>query len=397
MSRFSKVGATALALALSLTMVAPITANAEVNWTREKDGTKEKEIGYDYEADKPITEQVDAYKYTYTNEDTKESFVVEKADEEDEASYKIINALESELKTFTIATKSYNETKSFSTTVDVAKYANFKSNKKNLKIKVISQREYTDPDNPKTNDYFYSDYRTFTDKDGNYYYRDVNGKLAKVEKDKVDTDAPKGYDYGNYTVRFYAKKAGKYTVTYDAVMKDGKTVQKSFQVIAKEDGAAIKNITYAGKTVAQSLDSDKAAENKLWAKNYGNNTTTLKSGKLKVTMNKDFKLKKIEVGTPSIETKTEKDWTSTKYTVANSSLDTNEYGATCTWKKVNNGKKIKLSKVDDSAVDMGGYNAKTTTFSSKATSTTTYIRVTYYDKKNKTTERATYTINLVQK
>lgn len=381
MSKFSKLGAAALALALSLTMVAPITANAQIIEEYERD------------AKGKVTNT------TYRDEDTKKSLSTK------DGYYGIdpAAALSKDPKYFYICTNSYDEYMDFATTEDVARFENFKG-KKGLKVKVIKKREYTDP-NP--TDVIDADYY---DKDGNGYYKNVKGEIVKIDP----KTAPKGESYGKYTVRFFAKKAGTYKVKYTAVLKDGTTVEKSIKVIARDDGTAIKSVTYAGKVIAESEDLDKPSDNRLWTKGYGYNVTNSKKGTIRVTMNKDFKLKKIEIGTPNIEKKTDDGRESSNYAKPNSSLDTpgntafnirydeetdayiESSGVTCKWKKVKNGKKIKLAKVDDSAVAKT-INTKTTKFESKDTSTTTYVRITYYDKKNKKTKRTYYTINLVQK
>ncbi len=364
MKGLKQLGAMALAAALTITLAAPISANAEVLWTKDGDGFK-----------------------TYTNEDTKESYSEKDYTDLDESD------LASPRKAMTICTNSYNEYWRTSTSTDVAKFTNFKSKKKALKVKVIRKFEYTDPSNPKT-----ADEPDFFDKAGNGYYRDVDGKIVKVEKAKLSTDMPKGYDSASYTVRFYTKKPGTYKVTYDAVKKDGTTVKKEIKIIAKDFGAPIKSVTFAGKDIYEPVDNSDASKNRLWTKGSGSNVTNAKSGKLSVTMaSKDFKLKKIEIGTPDIETITDKygDIT-TQYKKATSELDQAEGLGKWTWKKVKNGKKIKLSKVDTSKLGQE-YNPKTTTFESKGIFTTTAIRITYYDKKNKKTEREVIYLNRIKK
>ncbi len=381
MRNIAKIGASALAMALSITMIAPISANAEViaTWEYDENG-KEKN-------------------YTFTNEDTKVSY-------SEKDGYKIIQESEeweyidltesygtwedifkSELKVKTISTKSYNETETFTTSLDVARFENFKSNKNGLKVKVISRQEYNDPTPAAEKVYMCN----FTDKDGNAYYRNVNGEIVKVEKKDLDTKLPKGTDIATYVVRFYAKKAGTYKVSYDAKLKDGTTVKKTFKVIAKEDGSAIKSVTFGGQLLDVTVGTDSFDKSdRVWTKGYGINTTSKKSGKIRVTMNKDFKLKKIEVGTPVMITKDEKGYLTRCPEYSTSTIHDGVY----TWKKVKNGKKIKLSKVDTSRHSI---DKKTESIQEKQTSTVTLIRITYYDKKNKTTERAYIPISKVQK
>ncbi len=393
MSKFSKFGATALAMALSLTLVAPITANAQVLWKSE---------GNDR---------------VYTNEDTKKSLSREKNGVE---LMEAENLLRTDEKVHYISVNAKNQTVQLATTKDVAKFENFKG-KKGLKVKVIYREENTDSDGEKlTIKPDYVDIDT-----GAEYYKNHKGEFVKI-----DANAPKGEDKGTYKVRLFAKKAGNYKLTYDAKLKDGTTVKKSLKVVAREDSQAIKSVTYAGKIISETTDVDAPSNNKLWKKSYGENTTTAKKGTIKVVVNKDFKLKKIEVGTPRVKASTEGDITVEEYEKATSELDEADirdedayaedeadrpgippegegaeppketksgvqFMPTYSWKKVKNGKRIKLSKVDESKI--GIVTGPRISLYSKDVKTKTVIRVTVYDKKNKTTKRFYYNIFLARK
>ncbi len=83
------------------------------------------------------------------------------------------------------------------------------------------------------------------------------------------------------TITYHARKKGTYTLT--VTIKNAKkktTCKKQIKVYAEEYATPVKSIKYAGKLY-------NAAGANLFAK---------KSGKLQVTMNKGFKLQKIEVG-----------------------------------------------------------------------------------------------------
>ncbi len=370
MMHISKLSAAALALALSVTMVAPITANAEVIDTWETDASG-KEV------------------HTYKNEDTGESLSQK---DYDINALSAENVLESKLKKLTISTNSYNEMKDFTTTTDVARYENFRSNSKNLSIKIIKKVEYRNLVDEKNTDFDY------TSKDGKtWYYVNVNGDIVAVDASKADTDMPKGRNKAWYDIRFYTKKAGTYKVKYDAILKNGGKVTKSFDIIAVEDGNAIKSLTYAGMNVFAPNVAGKDPGNRLWEKGFGYGVTTKKSGVLKVVMNKNFKLKKLEVGEPSIEYKQVADESTQEmhmdYTATNTSLN-KYFDKTIAWKKVKSGKKIKLKTIDDGFA--GGIYLKGWEFGLKSPTTDTYIRVTYRDVKNKETKRETYIIRLVQ-
>lgn len=394
MRNFSKIGATALAMALSVTLVAPISASAEIIETYE----------YDASGNKVAT--------TYTNEDTGESRSTKDIQEvswdydedtEDDVrkitnpsySYGLSSTLARQRSSIVISTNSYNESIGLYTTRDVAKFTNFKSNKKALKVKVLDKHEEIDTNAADEKGHAY-DYSSYSEKDEKYtyYYRNVNDQVIAVTDYK---DLPLGYDSASYSIRLYTKKAGKYKFSYDAVLKNGTTVTKTINVIAQEDGNAIKKVTFGGNVIDIST-SDNSSISEPWTKGYGRGYTTAKSGKIKVEMNKNFKLKKIEVGTPVIEQDTDvKDAVSYRYkkNVA-SSLEKDDYDdATISWKTVKNGKKIKLSNVDEDSVRNYTGKARISTYTS--TATTTYVRVTYFDKKNKTTHRRIFTINKVKK
>ncbi|WP_026658798.1 hypothetical protein [Butyrivibrio sp. AC2005] len=353
MKGLKQLGAMALAAALTITLAAPLSANAEVITNYDADG----------------------HAVSYTNEDTGKTS-------------KFYDEVTTEDKAITIATQNYGAVKYFRTTAVYAKFANFKSNKKGLKVKVIKKDEYTDPNKDTRRDYDDWD-------DDNYYYKNANGDWITVPNKDWDK-LPKGKDWGEYTVRLYAKKAGTYKLKYDAILKDGTTVKKTLKVIAKADGSAIKSVTFGGKVIAQTFSDDKIDPNTLWTKNWGMYVTTAKSGKIRVTMNKDFKLKKIEVGTPiykEIPGTAEDNFTKRYEDAAYASSLERYNDMTISWKKVKNGKKIKLNK-DDSYVHT---YLKTHNYIDKETSTFTYIRITYYDKKNKETRREYFGLYKVNK
>lgn len=358
MRKFSKLCATALAMALSITMVAPISANAQVYWEEDANGVK-----------------------TYKSDESDKTI---KSNEVEGEPTDIMLALVSERKTVTISTNSYNEVVPFITTKDVAKFENFKSNKKDMKVKVISKVENDDTTKGKP------DYDYMTKADKKFHYKNVKGDIVDVAN--LD-ECPKGDAQGIYGVRLYAKKAGTYKLKYEAKLKNGGTEKLTLKVIAKDNGEAIKDVTFAGKSLTNCYRDDPESyelkNNRLWTKGFGKDTTLAKSGKIHVTMNENFKLKKIEYGV--VETKTEDGIIVPKE--ADNSLDPND--TKIAWKKVKNGKKIKLSKVDLDRrnINQNGlrvnYNGNTTTV--------TYIRITYKDTKAKTTRRVIYTIQRIKK
>ncbi|WP_026491800.1 hypothetical protein [Butyrivibrio sp. XPD2002] len=166
-------------------------------------------------------------------------------------------------------------------------------------------------------------------------------------------------------------------------MKDGSTQKRTIKVIVKAASQAIKTVTFAGKVLTNGrAEDDGLQNNRLWTKGWGDNTTTAKSGKISVVMNDGFKLKKIEVGSPNV--------VDGKYKEADKSID-----GTYTWKKVKNGKKVKLNSKDYSMI--GVKPSENEVIEKKAFAITTPIRVTYVDKKAKRTYRETFYITKVQK
>ncbi|MCR5342558.1 MAG: hypothetical protein K6E70_04200 [Butyrivibrio sp.] len=384
MVKITKIGAAAIALALSITLITPISAKAEVI------------VEYERDANGDITNK------TYKDEDTKESISEKDYTIYDPSAVKYVIP-----KAVTISVGTYNSYIEIKTTKDVAKFKNFKGSKKALKAKVIASKEYTDPATEKVA----TDPDYIAKNGGTCYFRNIDGTITDIPNAEWETKGPKGDDSGCYRVRLYATKAGTYKLKFDAVKKDGTTVKKTIKVIAKEDGGPIKSITFGGKLIAQSAAESSGNKDWMWAKYYGWSTTTAKSGVIKVSMNDGFKLKKIEVGKPVVVTdKTaegevkinyKKDYASTLDLAYDSE---EENWIPVTWKKAKNGKKIKLSKVDTSIIDdpigdeeLNVYNEKTYTVKSKDIETKTYVRITYYNKKSKTTSRLYLTLCKVKK
>ncbi|WP_026666195.1 hypothetical protein [Butyrivibrio sp. FC2001] len=318
--------------------------------------------------------------YTITNTDTNDSCISK--NKEDHLSNAYIN---SDITAKTITTKSYDELNNIDlyTTYDVAKYGNFRTDKGELKVKVIEKKESN-----------YEKSKIYVNgTDGKKYCKNVFGNKQEYS-DAVVAEAEKTnkyHAYGEYCIRFYTKKPGKYKFSYDALDSNGNVIiTKTIKVIAKEDGDPIKEASFAGKRFYVSGNSRlNGATEDLYSSVKDGNYTKKKSGKLQITMNKGFKLRKIEVGHVPVaykETSTVDDWA-----IVSKAIE---------WSEVNNGKKIRLNTIDagGSSYDKDkkkaapeGYRIRTSERMKQYA--TTYIRVTYYDKKNKTTERETFKIN----
>ncbi len=80
------------------------------------------------------------------------------------------------------------------------------------------------------------------------------------------------------SIGLYAKKEGKYTVSYDICDKAGKKLSSGKVTVYVKNDSPFKSVKFAGKELTSAL-------------------TAKKSGKLSVSMNKGYKLKKITVTT----------------------------------------------------------------------------------------------------
>ncbi|WP_022761191.1 hypothetical protein [Butyrivibrio sp. AD3002] len=380
MGKFSRMGAAALVAALSFSMVAPISANAEIM------------KNYDAATDT----------YTYCNEDTNE-VVTFKADE---GKMEDTSLLYNEKKVYYVNVGQYMEIPSIYTTPDVVKFTGFKSSSKNLKLRMYDSFEATNTGSPK--------YAYYKKVDGKklYFYRDVNGNMQSAEWDALK-EMYKGS--GWYRLQFYAKKPGKYKVNFNAVNAQGAVVaNKSITIIAKADTRAIKSITFAGKNVLKDTDGDGRDDYRNYYAKTGNYTTK-KKGKLVVTANKGYKIKKLEISSAVVAAdKPDDGWEGTK-NKGTEEVDLNGNGRTDdvvngqseksvnrVWKTIKNKKTLKLSTTsEDAEVDYSLVNkkdnSKTKVRKTNGIIHPTFLRVTYYDTKNKRTVREVYEIWLLKK
>ena len=192
--------------------------------------------------------------------------------------------------------------------------------------------EFTLPDNG-------YEVKDITTSSKNLYARDTHRYFRKSGSAIEENEA---------TIGLYAKKTGKYTLKFAIYDADGNKVSSHKVTVYAKSDQPVKKFTYNGKT---DYHNDPAA-----------------SGKIKVTMNSGYTLKKIEVGKDQY--KTEEDGTISSETV---------------WKEVKNGKKITLSTnpyyykwtsgtISDSYQYISMY---------KYMNAETQIRVTYIDKYTK--------------
>lgn len=162
--------------------------------------------------------------------------------------------------------------------------------------------------------------------------------------------------YSSPRIAYFAKKPGKYVVSFDIVDSNGSVIgTRNIKVTAKRaysiNTSHVKSIKYAGKD--------------LWEMNP---YATKKSGALKVTLQKGYSLVSLEQG---------------------NFLGQGENYNTLTYKKIKNGKKIKIATSRKYS-----YNSSTGfAYEGNDLSVSTYIRITYKNKKTKEIDTETYVIS----
>ncbi len=261
-----------------------------------------------------------------------------------------------------------------------------------------------------------------------YWYMDsTTGKWVETTESATVNDS-----YGSVTLRIEGKKAGTTKVTFNVLDNNGNVVKNAKITVKVTESQPIKSLTFAGKDLLGTSTVGDAETKRLGSGKNGNlgysaNTTSKKSGKLKVKMNKNYKLVALYYGvlTDATDTSTSTYSTSTyKYSSNNTysyvddvdlenvkadlngdgdTLDTvngiDEDNVTVKYSKIKNNKKIKLSKVGEYNVKSYNYTYGTSSTSSSTsqlvTSAPTYVKVVYYDKVSK--QYGTYQTTIYKK
>jgi hypothetical protein len=293
MRKFSKIAASALALALSVTLVAPISANAQVdmNVTKTKDAAG----------------AVTLTTTTYTNTTTGATITLKDGTEGNvnysEYTNNILDALEATPTQYVVEAKKPTTFWISAATYGGSALSGFASSKKKIATvkelcsdstkynkEEVSHRPYialqeaTDTTTGKTT--------------STYYYKDSTGAIVTTEN--ID-NIPKT-DTANYAIYITGKKAGKSQLKFNVLNSDGAVIgQKSVDIVVKADARAVKSITYASKNVFTDTTGDGRADYTKYIydkKNVinGQQFTTKKSGKIKIKMNKGYKIEKVLVG-----------------------------------------------------------------------------------------------------
>lgn len=273
-----------------------------------------------------------------------------------------------------------------------------------------------------------------------YYYTTVGARvvvgtyesLEDAEKAMNEAEAIASTSAVRY-LKVDAKKSGKTKLTFNIKNKNGNISKVSTTIFVVDDDDIFSKLTYAG----QSLLADKDLEKKsFYETGSGNFFTTKAKGKLVAKANKNFVIKKIEVGRYYTEnynygmegtypdgSKYDNSGSYSAYSstgkITKHMVDLNGDGdyddtingiserlVTYKYKKVKSGKTIKLSKVGekyDSSFSStkkdknwfnDEYGSVSSTSKTRNFSAPTEIRITYYDKLLKNYGTATYTIRL---
>lgn len=263
-----------------------------------------------------------------------------------------------------------------------------------------------------------------------YYYYTSNGEKVVVS-DGYSGDAYKSTSssYATLYIKLTPKKSGKSVLSFDIYnannVKTG-TVKTTVNVVSDTD--VFKTVTFAGKSLltdyssSKNINYGKKTSDTLW------NVSSKKSGKLVVKANKNYQIKKIEVGKLYTENYTRESNDYYEVTASgkkvthevdlNGDGDTldvvngiSEDEVTYKYTTVKSGKKIKLSTVNDVSYSYsytskknssGTYNytgadgtsAETYTYTKNGYTlyAPTQIKVTYYDKLSKSYGTRTFTV-----
>ena len=401
MKVFRKLGSMALAAAMTITLVAPVNANAfysdennSATYTRNDDG----EITRSNTTSSTTTNKVTGATYTYNNE----------TDEETGDEYAASHYSNGIRKKLDVGTNGYA-----SLDVDLNPGDDITSIKITKGSKYITMKK-SDEYSEKVHPDWDSDAKQ-------YYFRNLDGTkeyISLASNHTQDEYEAAGRIQKSYSFRIFGKKKG--TAEIKVVVKDaaGKSKTSKVKVTVSDDARAITGISYAGKKLL--LNHNKgAAVNTYEAQSTnkaGNYYFTKKSGKFKVTMGKNYKFVNAYVITPNAyTTKTTNDddsWEgyvdkeTTTYAVRQYSygLDLNNDGdyedtidgiserryRNCSYKKVKNNKNIKLNTVPDktditttNTYGSTGQYSRNSVEKSSSNMADTYVIIVYQDKVTK--------------
>ena len=391
MVKFSKIGAAALALALTVTFVAPTPVKAytvdeydyyNVDYTTDANGVRtytNKITKKTWTDDSTSAEKYDAQNVPFTAKNIEVQV-------NDYATYEI----ESDFGGYTISDVKIKKGKDVAT--------------------VKLQGSTSDKD---------WEYSWFcqTDAQGKHYYYNNDGKRVDVS----DEEYAKTTCKAAAVIRIFGKKTGKATIQYNVKDVNGKVIaKKTLKVVVKDEILKIKSVSFAGEKISYERASAADRAKKRLGLGHTNGrqyytypdddsvyyydfVTKKKSGKFKVTPGAGYKVTAVYVGTEN-EWITDPDETDgsliQKKTNNGIAKDTRTDGiegndnSTYVWSKLRNGKKITLSKVPAYKK-----NRKTSDYeaSNESNYSTTRVRVVVQNKKTKEFSVSTYNIACIIK
>ncbi|WP_408071722.1 hypothetical protein [Butyrivibrio sp. JL13D10] len=474
MMKFSRIGATALALALSVTFLTPSTVSA----ANEKNYDAEYEVGLGnvrtstyYDDDLVSVDNKKIAEYA-TKAEAEKAFADAGYKEDDGYSVKnwvkggkdvwvIIQKIYKNEITGKTASKEEEVVDKYASEVQFDKTINIKKGEVTLlrvslingdtaikKVKSSKKKVVTaalDKKNTskmETNENV-SYYMLEKDNDGNYFYYTSLGTKVIIPKDKEGDPDTSSNEYKNSNassasvgIKLTAKKPGKAKLSFDVYNKNGtKTGTASITVVVQSDDDVFKTFSYGGKSLIMKNYGDSNYIND--GREVGgsdNNFTDKKKGKLVIKANNGIKIVKIEIGKLSkksfngvvndddgtyenidddFETRTasgkstyhpvdlngDGDFLDTIYGISEKN------GEAFTYKKFKSGKTLKLSTVGVSSTGKSSISYKkyvknandelvyfNSTGTSQSNLAPTVIRVTYYDKENKSYRVTTKTL-----
>ncbi|WP_029320796.1 hypothetical protein [Butyrivibrio sp. AE3004] len=282
MTRFTRLGAAALAMALSITLVTPVSVNAmtdvDYKGSATADGTLDTTKDYTVTETRKETGKTYSYTKTADGKSTYDSSARDEALRYYVGTPSKVNVAVENYSTFSIALN-YGET------LDSVKVI---KGKKNITLKKVGESTNTGyPTKDKDTKTYY-----FTNRDGSKAFTTLTEANYTEEAWLALQKKRSSFNY-----RLFGKSIGTAKIQYKVKDEAGKVTKKTITVNVTKDAAAFKSITYAGKELL--YDYSKGANNNKYIysgkSKYGVGYTTKKSGKLKVKMNKDYRLVNIWV------------------------------------------------------------------------------------------------------
>lgn len=389
MKGLKQFGAMALAAAMAVTMVAPMSVKAEVydgaTEVFDIDRTGSSTI---IEGETPYDDDAVSRTYTstvYKNRITGDSWNASTVD--DNAEWKATHYYK-ERKKATIGTGEYRYSYYSSFAGEEVGKLKVTKGKGVVTIKEVGSGEYTD----------YPEYDSKT-KEVYFQLEDHSRKVVATSDTWPTVDQMNGWKVTQHwkAFRIYAVKPG----TAKLSIKVGDKKIKNTVTVA-DDARIFQKVTYAGQELSYNLDGDQ-----VWGKSKnanGLNYVTKKSGKFRATMGKDYKFVKAFVikSSPYVEKNASVDgwnynWTKRQPTTG---IDLNGDGDTLdtiyglderlyTKNQVQiikkNGKKIKLDKITENEkknISSASFNSKSSSKDNVAE--TTRVVVVYQNKSTKT-------------